>query len=201
MKDDEWKIAKANKACCICATSFGAGQPYFSALSEATPADLVRQDYCVNCFQDKRSANVFYFWKTAQPETDAEQPLLRPMIDLEYVFDFFKRLEGDPAPQRIAFRYILALMLIRKKLLVLDGQMRNAAGVQVQILREKNGGQSHQVCELELSEDEIAQSSAELGVLLGLAPSPALQSQGTAPATGAEASAPDSTPHSVQSQV
>ena len=74
------------------------------------------------------------------------------------------------ASQRRAFRYILALMLARKKMLVFEGKKKDAAGAELHLFRERRGGQIHPVHEPALSPDEVAAVSAELGVLLGLTP-------------------------------
>ncbi|MCY3020486.1 MAG: hypothetical protein NTW87_15810 [Planctomycetota bacterium] len=182
MADSEWKITKAGQTCCLCSARFAVGQSYFSALLQG-PEAFVRQDYCPACFQNKRPDNVFYFWKAAQPDPEAELEgrRRRPLVDAEYVFEFFKRLgEGSvsdsrgPVSQRLAFRYILALMLARKKLLVFEGRKKDAAGADVHLFRERRGGEIHQVHEPALSPEEVAAVSAELGTLLGLTP-PAAQ--------------------------
>jgi len=175
LAEHEWKIGKPAAVCCRCSANFTQGQSYFSALEHVENSEvgvgLQRKDYCADCFQAEHPANVFYFWKTAQPLDDEE--LLRrrqPVVDLEYVFEFFKRLEGDGNPQRVAFRYILALMLARRKLLIFEERKKDAAGMDVHIYREKRGEQRHSVIEPDLREEEIAGVSAELGVLLGLSP-------------------------------
>lgn len=177
MAENEWKIAKSGGACSLCAAALGAhaaggAQPYFSALFQR-PEGLVRQDFCTSCFQAKRPADVYYFWKAAPQSPDAEVKKRAPVVDVDFVLDFFKRLEGDNAPQRVAFRYILALMLTRKKLLVFEQKKKDAEGRDVQLYREKRGGVSHQVIEPSLTEEEITNVSAELGTLLGLTPAPA----------------------------
>jgi len=175
--EHEWNFAKAKNACSVCQTAFVPEQRYYSALIQTpavdgAPGGMDRQDFCTACFEAKRPENIFYFWKAALPLEDGEKPH-RPRIDIEYVFEFFKRLEGDNGPQRVAFRYILALMLSRKKVVIFEGKKKDAAGNEVHLFREKRGGQIHQVVEPALSEDEITSVSAELGVLLGLtAPTP-----------------------------
>jgi len=186
--ENEWKIAKAGGACSLCAAALGANapggaQPYFSALFQK-PEGLVRQDFCTACFQGKRPADVYYFWKAAPQSPDADAKKRAPVVDIDFVLDFFKRLEGDNAPQRVAFRYILALMLTRKKLLVFEQKKKDAEGRDVQLYREKRGGVSHQVVEPSLTEEEITNVSAELGTLLGLTPAPAAAAAGAPTASG-----------------
>jgi hypothetical protein len=219
--DHEWKIGKPSSACALCQTKFiiegateniGAGNSsattppaYFSALLQ-TQEGLVRQDFCADCFRDKRPPDVYYFWKTAFSQGEATSRRPAP-VDVEFVMEFFKRLEGEAAPQRVAFRYILALMLSRKKLLIADGKTKDAQGAEVQLFREKRGGQQHRVYAPELNTDEITAVTEELGVLLGLTkpPAPAAQpgsgaaavAEGTAAASAEQAS--DSTAAAAES--
>lgn len=191
MAEIEWNIAKASLRCCLCNSGFAAEAPYFSALLQE-PSGLTRKDYCGNCFQTQRPADVFYFWKTQVPVEDPEARKAwkqRPVVDIDYVFDFFKRLEGEAGPQKIAFRYILALMLTRKKILVSDSRTALPDGASAQIFVEKRGGQKHTVVEPTLSEDEISSVSEELGVLLGLKPPPAPAPKTDAAAVEVEATA------------
>ena len=179
--DHEWKIGKSSPTCCQCNEAFAipdagsdssgnegqqSDRSYFSALF-TTSDGLIRKDFCAKCFSGNRPADVYYFWKTtiSTGDTGARRPA---PVDVEYVLEFFKRLEGDGAQQRIAFRYILALMLTRKKVLIAEGKSRDAQGAEVQVFREKRGGLTHRVLAPELQADEIAAVTGELGVLLGL---------------------------------
>lgn len=170
MSEHEWKISKPAPHCQICSTAFVTDGTYYSALLQS-PEGLQRADYCDSCFQGKRPADVFYFWK-ATPKAANGAKKQRPAIDMDNVLEFFKRLEGDASPQRIAFRYILALMLSRKKMLAAGEKKKDDQGQVVQNYREKNAGAEtliHAVVEPELSEEEIQGLSSELGVLLGIA--------------------------------
>ena len=171
MDNTEWSISKSNLICAACNGRFQSSQAYYSALLEQDAA-LVRHDFCLNCFQEPRPANVFYFWKTAIPEDLAAKP--KPVLDVVAVLEFFRRLAGDRDPQRVAFRYVLALMLTRKKALKLGGGERGKDGEEVWIFVERRGGERHAVVQPNLDEAEMASSSLELGRLLGIdAPAPA----------------------------
>jgi len=177
VSEHEWKIAKPGAQCTACSAGLNVvGKVYFSALIQ-TPEGLQRRDFCEECFQKNRPDDVYYFWKTIHRDEEEKNKRRQPVVDVDFVLDFFKRLgtesgepgEGQPAiPQRLPFRYILALMLTRKKVLVQDERRQNAAGQDVQVFREKRGGAVHEVVEPNLSPEEISAVSAELGVLLGL---------------------------------
>ena len=109
------------------------------------------------------------------PKNGSSAKKQRPVLDMEYVLEFFKRLEGDSNGQRVAFRYILALMLSRKKILTAADKKKDEQGHVIQNYREKMTGAetvNHAVIEPDLSETEIQALSAELSVLLGMAPIP-----------------------------
>ncbi len=173
MSENEWKIERPGAHCKMCNASFEPERAYYSLLflsDGATSNGLVRSDICANCFRDKRPENVYYFWKTALPQADAVAKKSRTVVDTDHVFEFFKRLEGETAGQKIAFRYILALILTRKKLLQAVEKRKDAEGRTVQAYREKGCGPEHAVIEPELSAEEIAGLSDELGTLLGITP-------------------------------
>jgi hypothetical protein len=170
--ENEWRIAKGSHQCQACAKAFAPAEAYYSVLRQSADT-LARQDYCTDCFQHKRPDDVYYFWKTAVPDAGRVERK-RPPLDVECVLEFLRKLEGDPASQRVAFRFILALMLTRKKVLVSDGARDGPAGPRVLRFREKGGGHVHEVVEPQMSSEELAAVSNELGVLLGLRAPPAV---------------------------
>lgn len=183
----------------MCKAEFQPGAEYYSTLDDrAGPDDaagpekhvlgaLHRNDYCIACFQSQRPAEAFYFWKASVPlaqDSDSVVKPARPVMDLEHVFEFFKRLEQETAPQKIAFRYVLALILARKKILQSAGQRKDADGRAVQVYKEKGSAVEHAVIEPELSAEEIAGLSDELGTVLGLSAAAPAAVRQTAEAAG-----------------
>ncbi len=171
MSEHEWKIAKSAPQCQLCGKAFVRTKSIFRVCS--TPNPVLRGRIGVKYASTPTApADVYYFWKTthAKPNADgAKKP--RPIFDLDHVFDFFKRLENEEGPQKIAFRYILALMLSRKKALFAGEKKKDDQGRIVQNYREKKSGSDqlvHAVIEPDLSEEEIHNLSSELGQLLGL---------------------------------
>ena len=67
---------------------------------------------------------MFSFWRTTVPRSDAAPRLL---VDDAVLMDIFERLAADDRPQRIAFRFVLALILMRKKMLKFTGRKTEGA--------------------------------------------------------------------------
>lgn len=168
MAENEWKIAKPSLACTLCSGQFKPGNGYFSALFEKDKS-FERRDYCTECFKSHRPENVYSYWLTRVPDDDEDGPK-RPVLDPESVLEFFRRLGNDSDPQRRAFRFVLALMLTRKKVLRLGGSSRNATGEELLVFVERRGGERHEVPALQMDEQSLKTAGEELGRLLGLAP-------------------------------
>jgi hypothetical protein len=165
--ENDWKISKPGEQCQKCGSVLGAGQPYYSALF-VSQEGFARKDYCVDCFQNSRPSDIFYYWKSAAAKPEGADPRKRVAVDIENVLEFFKRLDYESDTRKIAFRYILALMLARKKVLLAGDRKIDARGQSVQLYSEKGGGPEHAVIEPELSAEEIQSMSAELGAVLGM---------------------------------
>ena len=71
--------------------------------------------------QGFRPPGLFSFWKTVVPDPQAKKKMF---VDDAVLMNLLRRLEGTQEPQRQAFRYVVALILMRKKLVRYDGVER-----------------------------------------------------------------------------
>ena len=79
---------------------------------------LARVDVSLDAWEGGyRPEGVFCYWKTTAPEPNAKRRLF---VDDAVLMNLFRRLEGDELPRRRAFRFVLALILMRKRLLRYD---------------------------------------------------------------------------------
>jgi hypothetical protein len=83
---------------------------------------FVRVDFCEKCWAEgKRPAEpltAFSFWKTTVPIPEQKKKLL---VDDSVLVDVFGRMEEKREPQEVRFRFVLALILMRKRLLKYEG--------------------------------------------------------------------------------
>lgn len=121
----DWNIQKPSKACCACSKQFDEGALQFSALFD-TGEQFVRNDFCPECWENKAAEQrAFSFWKARVPTKEEERKLL---VDDNVLLDFFIRLSHEQAEQaehKVKFRYILALVLMRKKVLRFQDILRD----------------------------------------------------------------------------
>lgn len=84
-----------------------------------------RKDYSLGAWESgARPLGLYSFWKTTVPHPDARP---NPLVDDSVLMDLFERLGSDDRPQRVAFRFVLGLILMRKKLLKFTGRRGEGA--------------------------------------------------------------------------
>lgn len=113
-----YEISRSSGVCAATGRGLSPGEPCIAVLCE--PADdenlpFVRLDYSIDAWEaGSRPERLFSYWRTAVPEPNARKRLL---VDDDLLLNVFERLAGDERPQRAAFRFVIALILMRKKLL------------------------------------------------------------------------------------
>lgn len=123
----QYKIASATGVCAATGAALEPGAPCVATLCEPEEGDgFDRRDYSVDAWeQGIRPERLFSFWRTtvATPETRR-----RLLVDDEVLLDLFERLADDERPQRVAFRFVLGLILMRKRRLKFVGRRPAPAG-------------------------------------------------------------------------
>ncbi len=83
---------------------------------------FIRVDFCEKCWDEGKRPpeplTTFSHWKTTVPVPETKKKLL---VDDSVLVDVFARMEGKTEPQEIRFRFVLALILMRKRLLKYEG--------------------------------------------------------------------------------
>jgi hypothetical protein len=111
------------------ATTIPVGKPTFTcaasgeALPPGTPCITTVRDNATGGFErlefstaawaaGARPEGLLCWWKTIMPEPDARKRLV---LDDEAIEEVFDRLVDDDRPNRVAVRWLLAMILLRKK--------------------------------------------------------------------------------------
>jgi hypothetical protein len=158
----EWEIEKSLNKCDSCGKEFAEKEEYFSEIYEAE-GGFARKDFCPSCWQGP-SEKRFSFWKTRLPEKE-EKP--KKFIDMNVIFDFFERLADAHEKDKENFRYILALVLMRKRKLKFEGTKREETG-EFMILREAGTKHTYNVKNPGLTEEEVGGLTEKIGEILNM---------------------------------
>lgn len=161
----EYNISKPPDSCAACQKQCPPGEELVATVKEVNE-DLQRQDFCLACWEaNGRSADpeILAQWHWHVPRKEEKKKLL---VDDELLINFFQRLEGSLEPTRVSFRFVLALILMRKRLLIYDRSRKEADGREIWSIRLKGSDQAMEVVDPHLDEQKIADVSQRLGEIM-----------------------------------
>ena len=156
----EWQISKSQGQC------FGTEQPiapkeeFFAALVEVED-HFERRDYCCD-YWNEHKPQVYCYWKSKYPDSDEKKQLL---IDDEMLMSFFERLAEETDPDKINFRFVLTLILMRKRKLKYDSS-RIEEGQEIWAMRVAGQKRIVDVINPHLNEDQIEQLSSQMSEIM-----------------------------------
>ena len=156
----DWEIQKTLGSCFGSGREFAEDEEYFAALVEGEEG-FERRDYCSEYWEENRP-EVYCFWKTRLVSRGKK----KLFVDDEMLFSFFNRLEEETDEEKVNFRFVLTLILMRKKKLKYDS-MREENGVEKWRLRVAGGDKQYvEVVNPHLDEASIESLSSQVGQIL-----------------------------------
>ena len=156
----KWDIQAAAGQCAGTGRKLEPGEEYYAALVDKKTC-FERLDYSVE-YWNAHKPEVFSFWKTTVAAVNEKKNLF---VDDSVLTNFFERLESEQESVKINFRFVLALILMRKRILKYEQTKRNGDR-EVWRVRQTGSKETHDVINPQLSEEEIEQVSAQLGSIL-----------------------------------
>ena len=162
----QYDIGSFTGQCAAAGTPLEPGQPCMAALCEkADEEGFERLDYSLDAWEaGKRPERLFSFWRTTVQPPNAKK---KDLVDDEVLTDLFERLADDDRAQRQAFRFVLGLILMRKRLLRFVG--REQEDEREYWLMEPKGMRDQpplKVLNPNLNDDDVRELTAELGEIL-----------------------------------
>ena len=157
----EYQIQPNTRRCVVTGRELQPGEPFFTALLEEG-THFVRKDFAKEAWQGP-PPGAFSFWTGKVPPPDDQR---RPRIDDDLLFDCFGRLEGQSDPARVNFRYVVALLLMRRKRFKFEQTVLEESEEKL-CLRCARTGTKYLVVNPRLSEEEMAQVQEEVFKVLG----------------------------------
>jgi hypothetical protein len=156
----DWEISKTLGQCWGTGAKFEVGAEYYAALAE-TPDGFERRDFSVEFWQAQKP-DVYCYWKTKMTHPDQKRRLF---VDDEMLMSFFERLAGETEPEKENFRFVLTLVLMRKRILKYDSS-RYEDGKEIWTLRVTGEKRIVRVVNPNLTEDQVAELSSQIGQIL-----------------------------------
>jgi len=123
----DYELQRCSRHCSATGRELVAGEHFFSALV-AEGAQLVRRDYCVEAWKGPPEEAIGW-WKSQIPHPQANRMHWAPNDVMLHVFD---QLELQPG--REDMRYVLALLLVRRRVMRAEEEERGEQGREVLVL-------------------------------------------------------------------
>ena len=124
-------------------------------------AGFERSDYCLACWE-KIEPNVFCFWRTRVPRPQEKEKLL---VDDEVLLTLFERLAEAQERVKVNLRFVLALILMRKRILKYE-RTDIQDGRELWIMGQVREQTKHEVVNPRLDEAQIQEVSEQLSAIL-----------------------------------
>lgn len=156
----EWEIKKTLGQCTGTDREFEIGEEYFAALVEGEEG-LERLDFSIDYWNEAKPA-VFCFWKTKMPNPELKKKVF---VDDEMLMSFFDRLAEETETEKVNFRFVLTLILMRKRKLKYDS-CEMVDGDEVWTLKVTGQGRLEKVINPHLTEDQIEGLTSQMGQIL-----------------------------------
>lgn len=109
----DFEITSCTRQCAITGRTFAPGEPYFSTLS-IDGAEAVRRDYAADAWPGPPEGAIAW-WRSRMAEGEGARPKLAPQDVLINLF-----VELAEQPQEARFRYVLGLLLLRRRIVKLE---------------------------------------------------------------------------------
>jgi hypothetical protein len=117
----DYEIERSAKCCAATGREFAPGEEFYSVLI-AAGAELKRCDYSTQAWQGPPPGTVGW-WKSQMPDQHARRSYWAPN---DVLLNFFDELGQQPDKEDM--RYVLALLLVRRRVMRMEEEQRDEAG-------------------------------------------------------------------------
>ena len=158
----DYEIQGPTRVCAATGRELKPGDRFHAVLTERD-GKFVRADFAAEAWPGAPSGALAH-WSGRVPADDKPR---KPVINDEVLLDCFNRLQGASDTDGLNFRYVAALLLMRRKRFRFEDVVRDEAGHDVLLLKDAKGGAVHQVVDPRLTDEQIATVQAEVFRVLG----------------------------------
>jgi hypothetical protein len=161
VKPGQYEVARAGGKCVACQKIIEPGQKLMAALRE-TPAGFERLDVCLECWPTFDRKELLGFWQTILPVHEQKKKLF---VDDQVLCELFERLADTTEQSKLNFRFVLGLILMRKRMLVYE-TTRFEDAREIWSVRFKGKDQKLDLLNPKLTEAQVGEVSQQLSEIL-----------------------------------
>lgn len=165
-----YDVARPQGKCSLCQREIAPGEKFIAAVREI-PIGMERIDACGMCKANLDRTTMLASWQTVMPTANEKKKLF---VDDEVLKELFIRLGETTETTRIHFRFVLGLILMRKRLVIYESTFEPSAkngtgdGQKEEIWQVRVRGQEGllEMVNPHLTEEQVVQVSQQLGDIL-----------------------------------
>lgn len=158
----DFDIQGPTRVCAATGRELCAGERFYAVLVE-DGGKLVRTDYAADAWPGPPDGAVAY-WSGVVRAPDKPH---KPVVNDDLLLDCFDRLKDSTDPDGQNFRYVAALLLMRRKRFKFEDVARDPGGHDVLMVRDARGGAVHRVTDPRLTDEQVAAVQTEVFRVLG----------------------------------
>jgi hypothetical protein len=156
-----YEVARPQGKCAVTGADIEAGQKFMAALRE-TPAGFERVDVSIDAWPQFDRANVLAFWQTTMPKHEQKKKVF---VDDQVLCELFERLSEATEPAKVNFRFVLGLILMRKRMIIYENT-RHDDGKEIWSVRFKGREDKLDLVNPRLDEQQVMEVSQQLSEIL-----------------------------------
>ena len=157
---DNWEIARSSGVCSASGRPIEEGEEYYVVILEDGES-FRREDYSLEAWTGPPTGAFCHFKSRIPPKTRKK----RLFVDDDLLVNFFLRLADEADESRLRFRFVLGLILMRKRLLRYQETIREDGREYWQMCLAKDRSM-HRVLNPQLTDDQVGGVSQQLGAIL-----------------------------------
>jgi len=156
----DFDVQRCSRHCAATGRELREGETFYSVLI-SNGATTERLDYSVEAWSRPTDENVLACWKSQIPRRVSHKARMAPN---DVLLEYFQHLEGSPEQQETL--YVLALLLIRRRVLRLEEHEQTNDGTGCMVLYNPRDESTHRVRDVSPSAEQIAAIQQQLEQLL-----------------------------------
>ena len=161
-KSGTYEVARSGGKCAVSGRTIEPKEKYYALLRE-TPLGFERIDIAAENWEGFDKSNHLGYWQTVMPLHEAKKKVF---VDDEVLCGLFERLADVTEPSKLNFRFVLGLILMRKRLLIYENSRQNEAGQELWSMRFKGKEELLDMLNPRLDEQQVKDVSTQLGEIL-----------------------------------
>lgn len=156
----DFEVVKTTRTCAVSGREIAAGETYYTVLMR-DGAQVKRLDYSADAWTGPPEESIGW-WKSVMPAREGSKK--QKLAPSEVMLQLFAELEDSP--EQYDLRYVLTLLLIRRRLMRLEETVKEDDATETMVLYCPRDEQTYRVRVVDPNERRVTEIQEYLGRLL-----------------------------------